>query len=473
MSLLRSLVLGAGLLALAACDGSSSRSDSTSAPPDGSAPGSSDSGPPADASAAIPFGTPGPWPSDPVTVFGSAQGLPSEIVDISADEAQNIWAVSRDALYVLRPGQGTFRKYGAADGLHLSDAEPPGITAATGGGANEGFVGYQGTDVVDPQQDPDRFKGKLDRVLLKADGSLEVHRYDVHNNDAVGWDANGDLIRLPDGRIDPNYTDWSFNEDRTVLRFLYDHHYHRGTLYVGYNHGVGRVDAGRPDPIHGLDYADHVHPEVINASGTKRMGEWRALALDPSPRADPTGGSGDGMLWMGGRWTAGALTWTEGLWQWTNNSRAPRHPFWMAISGPPVFPVADGDSVYLSAIAALSDGTVYFASGPGYDAKYAGPFGLAMWSKGGGYTYLSPQADLGLPGGAVTDLQRLPDDTLLVLLSGGDLWRWDPNPKPNGTLLGRIQGLPGAATRVTVDAMVDPPAAWVATRNGAAVLRLR
>ncbi|MBI5546060.1 MAG: hypothetical protein HY901_19385, partial [Deltaproteobacteria bacterium] len=150
----------------------------------------------------------------------------------------------------------------------------------------------------------------------------------------------------------------------------------------------------------------------------------------------------------------------------------PRHPFWMAIASPPVFQVADGDSIYLSGIAALSDGTVYFASGPGADAAYAGPFGLAVWKPGQAYLYLSPETDLGLPSRDIIDLQRLPDDTLLIALRGGGLWRWNPKPEPRGVNLGRVEGLPtNDVHRVYVDAMVSPAAVYVATRSGFALMR--
>jgi hypothetical protein len=331
----------------------------------------------------IEFGTPGPWPTAPVTLYGSAQGIQeSNIVDVGTDEAQNLWAATHEAIYVMRPGESRFGRYTAADGLSLANAFSPGITALTGGAPNEAFVGYQGSEVIDPQHDADRFRGKLDRVQLQPDGTLKVTFYNVHNNDALGFDENGEVIRLPDGSPDPQYTDWSYNENRTVLRFLYDHVFHRGSLYVGYNHSVGRIDAGRPDPLYGFDYADHVHPDVTNSEGTKRMGDWNALGLDPFPRTTKDGELRDGMLWMGGRWTAGARHWTPGLWEWTSYRE---NPFRYAFTSPPVFPVAEGDDVYLVGIAALGDGTVYFASGPIWG--FSSPRGIAVM-KDARFTYL-------------------------------------------------------------------------------------
>lgn len=479
-SLFRAAVAALGAWALvAACGGDRKTSGAGEAPetsadggaptPDGADPhagapdtGAADAGAPLDTGwAASPFGTPGPWPTTPRTLFGPAQGFDEPaIVDVSTDEAQNLWAVSHGALFLLRPGESRARKYTQADGLRLDNAMPPGITAVCGGAPGEAFVGYQGADdISDTQRDPLRFKGKLDRVVLQSDGSLAVTHYNVHNDDLVGLDANGDVIRLPDGGLDPELTDWSFNEDRSVRRFLYDHLYHRGALYVGYNHGVARFEAGRPDPTTGFDYADHIHPVVTNAKGTRRMGDWNALALDPSTRTDRNGNAATGMLWMGGRWTGGAATWTPGLFAWARNAL---NPFWLAFQSVPVFPVAQGDDVFIFGIAALSDGTVYFGSFIG--------LGLARWSEREGFHYLSPQRDLGLPGAEILDLQRLPDDTVLIQQDSG-VYRWNPKPEPRGQLMGGIAGLPGTVRRLYVDSMVSPTAIWVATDRGIALVR--
>lgn len=412
------------------------------------------------------FGTPGPWPTAPLTVFGPEAGLTEPIIEASTDEAQNIWAVSHEALFLLRPGETRFRRYTASDGLWLHNAEPPGITAVTGGAANEAWVGYQGADVEDTQRDPLRFRGKLDRVVLNPDGTLRVIHYDVHNNDAVGFDENGEVIRLPDGGVDPQYTDWSFNENRTVKRFLYDHLYNPGTLYVGFNHGVSRIEPEHYDDVHGFDYADHVHPVVRDQNGTQRMGDWRALALDPTERVHKrTGEARRGTLWMGGKWTAGGMNWTPSLFDWTRNER---NPFWKAFMTPPVFPVTDGDPVHIWGIAAMGDGSVYVASGPGSGGFT--PMGLAHWKDRRPWTYIAPE-EIGLPSREIIDLQRLPDETLLVLTRRDGLWHWDPQPFPNGTMLGQIELPTRRLERLYVDQMVSPPAVYIGSDEGVLLLR--
>ena len=116
--------------------------------------------------------------------------------------------------------------------------DPPDTTLVVGGrGAfkakdqewlGECFVGYYAHDTFDPPgtkpqrahtaNDPVAHMGKMDQVLLKPDGKLEVHRYDFHNSN-----------------------DGFYYETRTVMSAVYDHFQHPGELYVGSNHGVTRV----------------------------------------------------------------------------------------------------------------------------------------------------------------------------------------------------------------------------------------
>ncbi len=454
------------IAAAAGCSGGGGGGSSNLTVPD-----AGDDSPPPQFDAGSTFTGPGPWPTAPLTLFDGTQGLDPDVVDVSTDEDQNIWAVSHNALYLLQPGQKKFKQYTDADGLHVANAMYPGITAVAGGGPGEVFVGYQGTDVIDPQKDPQwmKDKGKVDRVLLQPDGKLKVTHYDVHNNDAVGFDAQGNVILGPNGFADPQYTDWSFHEDRSVKRFLYDHIYHRGTLYVGYNHGVARFEAGHIDPVTSFDYADHLHPVVYNDKGTQRMGDWRGLAIDPAPRKTKSGEWALGTLWVGGRWTGGAITWTPSLFAWARNEL---NPFWQAFSGPPIWPVNNGDDIYIDGIAPLSDGSVFFASGQG-NAQGFSARGLAHWLGGKRFEYLQPHADLSLPNDEIVDLQRLPDDTLLLSMDWAGVWRWNPRPFPKGLKVAQISGLPSMQVRrIYVDAMVVPTAVYLATPAGAVMLRL-
>ncbi len=60
----------------------------------------------------------------------------------------------------------------------------------------------------------------------------------------------------------------------------------------------------------------------------------------------------------------------------------------------------------------------------------------------------------------------------MLVQQSGALYRWNPQPEPRGQLMGPLAGLPGSAIRVYVDTMVSPAAAWVATDQGIALLRL-
>src|SRR2546422_979424 len=125
----------------------------------------------------------GPFPADPVTIYGSAQGLLEPPISASVDEAENLWVVSQRALYLLAPGAKVFRRYTAQDGLHYGPmfTEAPDITLVEGGAKGECFVGYYARDTNSSMfkdahmwTDPWAHKGKMDQVLLEPDGSLKV-----------------------------------------------------------------------------------------------------------------------------------------------------------------------------------------------------------------------------------------------------------------------------------------------------------
>jgi hypothetical protein len=130
----------------------------------------------------------GPWPAAALTVYGAAEGLLERPLSASTDEAENLWVVTERALYLLVPGTARFRRFTAADGLHVGPGytEPPDFTLVQGGIAGECFVGYyfhttNDRDGVKPEDahtenDPNAHMGKMDQVLLRPDGTLEVAR---------------------------------------------------------------------------------------------------------------------------------------------------------------------------------------------------------------------------------------------------------------------------------------------------------
>ncbi|MFL5359828.1 MAG: hypothetical protein ACJ78U_02585 [Myxococcales bacterium] len=424
----------------------------------------------------------GPWPVAPITVYGSAQGLLERPISASTDEAENLWVVTTRALYLMRPGEGTFRRYTAADGLHVGPGwtEPPDFTFVAGGKGvaaprpeipgkrgpipatiGQAFIGYYAHDTHEPQNpgahtnvDPIAKLGKMDEVLLKEDMTLIVHRYDFHNSN-----------------------DWHFYETREIMNAVYDHFHHPGELYVSSNHGVTRVQPENfRDPftsaekafVPGVEkeyYADHVHPWVCDgapcSSGARSMfGDFFGLLL-----AD------DGRIWMGGLTTGAAIHWTPDLQLW-RNSWKPDNPFDPAFgdgSGPPIFETRrEGDLVNIRAVAETMDGKIWFASGG--NAGWRVPWlGLASWEGGTRFQYYDPHK-LGALEGNILELVGW-EDRLVFGFPNTGLLIWKPG-EAKGQRFGIPQGLPGEQIgRLYLDRMTDPPALYVPTEGGLAVLR--
>jgi hypothetical protein len=447
--------LAALLLALAGCGG-------------GFGPGSS--------SGEVASG-PGPWPVANVS-YGAADGIQERsVVGLTTDAAQNRWLATNAALYLLKPGETRFRRFDSRSGLHLPDnavrycdrdftggdrscpifgaATAPGIRTIEGGSSGEVFVGYYGRSAgAGDWTDPDRHSGKVDRVRLQSDGSLQVDRMDLVSSVSA-----------------------QFWENRRIERMLYDHG--RRELYVGTNHGVDRIqpDAFR-NPKPGEWFltsthewlSDHLHPRVCfhtactgdENKDTQMIGDWRGLSL-----------AADGNLWVAGKWTAGKIRWTQQLSQW--HARTGADTFEIAFGdpydaatgrNPPVFrPPREGDPVDMSAVAVARDGTVWFASGP----QSSGPraYGIASWD-GKAFRYFDPVRDAGLPESNVRDLVALPDGRLAVA-SFSALVLWDPTAGRHTA----VSGLPGGSIQMLeLDGRVAPATLHVATELGAEALRV-
>jgi hypothetical protein len=462
----------------------------------------------------------GPWPTQNVT-YGSADGIQeTPVVGMSTDESQNLWVATQSALYLLKPGSTHFVRFAASAGLHLpgnptpdcfdwtnnvnafglsrncehTDANAPGISEITGGGPNEVFVGYWGltipnlgivNDPNDPvlngvpvegtKHDPARHSGKIDRVRLipgdPAQGTadrIEVVRFDILQSDEI-----------------------SFWHNRDVDRMLYDHFIHRHEMYVGFNHGVDKLtpDNWAPPDEWFLTsdqkwMADHLHPEVCfhtscsTPGATQMLGDWRGLALAPN-----------GDLWVGGRWTAGLIRYTNAFDSTgTNNwQRTPRLDGQRAFSvafgvdytqgacgtgTAPVFcPPQEGDPVNISAATVAPDGRVWFASGTLFNQPGDVPYGIAVFDGVNHFTYFAPSA-VGLGESDVRDLVALPDGRLVIAGIRTGLVFWDPKTGKS-VQMHAGQGIPSDRIfRLELDTMVTPPVLHVATSGGAASIRV-
>jgi hypothetical protein len=448
-------------------------------------------GPTGPGSSSFTFGTPGPWPVAN-QLYGAADGIrESPVVALTTDEAQNRWIATPGALYLAVPGAPGLRRFDGRDGLHFQgnalrycngrqmvddrpcagreawgQGEAPGIKTIAGGGPNEVFVGYHGrhTEGIDcagdgsgqDDCDPLAHSGKIDRVRLRADGTLQVDRLD--------------LVAINHGG--------KYWHDRTIHRLVYDHLVRPHTLYAGTEHGVTMLLPDRfrlPDSGEWWNDAykewmgDHLHARVCwerpcdgTASG-QRMGDWLGLAIDAN-----------GDLWHAGRWTAGLISWDPDPVRWfARNGAAFKAAFGdpylgPGSSNPPVFPVAkEGHSVFLSSVSVCPDGRVWFGSlGPddGVEPTIAS-YGLE------GFRYYTT-AEVGLPERPVRDLVCLPDGRLAIANPYAGVVLWDPSSGAS-TPLRAGSGLPSdVVLALELDAMPSPPTLHVATASGAAALRV-
>jgi hypothetical protein len=403
----------------------------------------------------------GPVPSGPLVIYGSAQGLLEAPISASMDEGENLWVVTGRALYLLQPGAKVFRRYTAQDGLHYGPGytEPPDITLVEGGSKGECFVGYAARDTNDhmfkgahTEKDPWAHLGKMDQVLLKADASLKVNRYDLRNSN-----------------------DGHYYETRTITSMVYDHFQHPGNLYVGSNHGVTRIVPARyyppphldTDPFNTWDerqwYADHVHPWVCmggpcsDPGRPPTFGDWFGLTL-----------AADGRLWMGGLTNAGALKFKEKLEDWVQ-SWEPINPFTPAFEWPPVFlPARMGDPVNIRGVAVTPDGMVWFVSG-GAESWRSPHYGIAAYD-GRRFTYFDPTA-LGATEYNILEVQALADGRLVFGFPNSGLLVWEPG-EAKGRRITQRDGLPGERIgRMSQDQMHDPPLLLVPTDGGLAIFR--
>ena len=441
-------VLCALLCVLSACSGSDSSSPAASdqqpstSPPPGTSSNPPTTNPPPAAGGA------GPWPTADLTVYASAQSLTGTVIDAGPDDAQNIWVVTPDALYVLRPGQTAFRRYTTAEGLHVQTFTDPGtgqvtvsnITAMAGGRGNEVFVGYRGYESEIPPpapppccvpnadfSDPRWHLGQADKVTLNADGTIAVRRYEF-------------------------LCDISFNcwEERSVRRMVFGHSgTAAGHLFIGFDHGVTHVVNDT--------WGDHIHVETHwhypDGSMVTKQGEQYGLAIFPNGDLLTASEYGVGRE----AWDADPKAWALGRFVWALTTYGPAEPY---NSGEHSLDVPAEYREKNRGAAITPDGTSWWVSTT---------TGLSSYSSGDFSNTAHYTSVAGLPATGLVDIAADPDGTLWIVDSGGRLLRFNPSNLS-------VQVWPGVSNvrRVVVDPTVTPRAVYVSMGgNGLAVIRAR
>ena len=390
----------------------------------------------------------GPWPVADLTIYASGQNLTGTIIDASPDDAQNIWAVSEDTLYVLRPGQTTFKRFTASDGLHVQTYTDPttgqvtvsNITAMAGGHANEVFVGYSGYegDIQPPApprccvpnadfSDPRFHLGQADKVTLNTDGTIAVRRYEF--------------------LCDASANCW---EEASARRMVFGHTgTAAGHLFIGFDHGVTHVFNDT--------WGDHIHVETTwhfpDGSVTIKQGEQYGLAIFPNGDLLTAGGYGVGRQ----LWNADPKTWVLNNFVWAMTTYGPAEPY---NTGEHSLDVPSDYREANRGAAITPDGTSWWVSLTTGLSSYArGDFSNTMH-----YTNISA-----LPASGLVDIAADPDGTLWIVDDTGRLLRFNPSNFS-------VQVWPGVSNvqRVVVDTTVTPRAVYASMGGqGLAVIRAK
>ena len=393
-----------------------------------------------------------PLPVMDLTIYGSDQGLSGRVIDASPDDNQNIWAVTPDALYVLQPGQTTFKRFTAADGLHIqSFTDPNGqpavttITAMAGGHANEVFVGYRGFEGEIPPpapppccvpnadfSDPRWALGQADKVTLNPDGTIQIRQY---------------LFRC-----DISVNCW---EERSARRMTFAHQgVATGHLFIGFDHGVAHVF----NDIFG----DHIHVITLyhfpdNPIPVQKQGEQYGLFVLPTGELLSGGAYGVGLQ----QWNPDPRAWVKERFLWAFTTYGPAEPY---NTGPHTLDVPAGYREDQRGVTMTSDGTAWLASLTQ---------GLASYNNrdaGGNFDRIQTYTTVpGLPSSGLMDIAADPDGSLWIVDRNGRLLRFTPS-----TLA--VQVWPGisGALRVVMDTSVTPRAVYVSMgTNGLAVIRAK
>jgi hypothetical protein len=385
-----------------------------------------------------------------LTIFAAAQGLNGTIIDAGPDEAQNIWAATADALYVLRPGESAFKRFTASDGLHVQTFTDPAtgqvtasnITAMAGGHPNEVFVGYRGYEGTIPPpapppccepnadfSDPRWHLGQADKITLNSDGTIAVRRYEF--------------------LCDATTNCW---EERSARRMVFGHGgTAAGHLFIGFDHGVVHVVNDT--------WGDHIHVETKwhfpDGHVVTKQGDQYGLAIFPNGDVLTASGYGVGSQ----TWNVDPKAWVLNPFVWALTTFGPAEPYNQGEHD------LDVPSDYREAnrgAAVTPDGTSWWVSTTAGLSSYNHSIAQFDFSQVRHYTSVP-----GLPATGLVDIAADPDGSLWIVDDTGQLLRFNPSAST-------VQIWPGvsSARRVVMDTTVSPRALYVSMGNqGLAVIR--
>ena len=381
-----------------------------------------------------------------ITTYNATQNLLGSIIDASPDDAQNIWVATPDTLYVLRPGQTTFKGFTAADGLHIQSLTDTtgttvtNITAMAGGHGNEVFVGYRGYEQEIPPpappsccepnadfSDPRWHLGQADKVTLNPDSTIQVRRYEF--------------------LCDATTNCW---EERSARRMVFGHNGTAvGHLFIGFDHGVVHVFNDT--------WGDHIHVETIwhypDGSVVTKQGDQYGLAIFPNGDVLTASGYGVGRQ----SWNVDPKAWVLGPYVWALTTYGLAEPY---NNGPHTLDVPSEYREANRGAAITPDGTSWWVSSSNGLSSYT----RGDFSNTSHYTGVS-----GLPNSGLMDIAADPDGTVWIVDNIGRLLRFNPT-----TLT--VQVWPGVSNvqRIVMDATVSPRALYVSMgTQGLAVIRAK
>lgn len=356
----------------------------------------------------------GPWPTDDVVHYGSAEGIPGRVTGVGVDDGQNVYVIDGAAVYAAKAGNGRFVRT-ASGGQFDAGNVPFSVCGGANGRVYVGFLTYE----KEPEllEEDEKLLGDLDRFALQEDGTLALEFHHRLQNSTARWMDHTrsilDCARVVGG---PNH----------------------GDLFVGSNHGL--------TVIRGDDYADHRHAVWSDANGSLAIGYIWGVNTDTS-----------GNVLFAGHWKLAAVAPPApggDLMDWLDHEKTP----WIADTYPQHWGTME-DPDEMHAIAGDTQ---------------AGRIYVGSWGKGLAAMDFAPRRwrDIdGTPDAYINSLELDPSDgKLWVGTRSQGLWRWDPATE----IWERIAGVPsGTVYDVYLDSTVTPRAVYVGTDSGLYVIRAK